>query len=207
MDAGSLARGCAPHQRSPTSFHKATIHAKHRRRPPLEPSPPADPEDGGHEAHHVEAAVVDDEALQAVRVPADGCAACSRFLEMGIQSFQRSLRRRRTATPRTPRMRRRLLRPPAPAMIGAGDVGAQVQPGPDLRAPDCCGTLVGDDVVHHRRLAVRRDGHGFELVGRRHHRLGDRGRVALIGGPAPLTPTIAPTLSSACSAFVGQVAR
>ena len=77
--------------------------------------------------------------------------------------------------------RRRRLRPIPPPAIWLGDVGAQVECRQVHEHLITVVPLVGDDLVDDRRVLVGHGGHGFQLFGRRGHRLRDRSRVALIG--------------------------
>ena len=100
----------------------------------------------------IEAADVDEQPLQDVRVPAQMRAPHpAGLVQMRIRAFQ-SLARGAAARPararrgcvddsRTRRRGPRRLRlPPTPAAVRLGDVGAQIRAPPDRRAPDCCGT-------------------------------------------------------------------
>ncbi len=130
--------------------------------------------------------------LQDVRVPAEmGAPHATGLIEMSIRSFQSltasPLQRHPSPAADAPPVRvdrvacRCLLLPPAAAPIRFGDVGAQVERGQIDEQLIAVVPLVRHHLVDHCGLPVRRGRHGFEFLGRRRDRVGDRGRIALIG--------------------------
>ena len=113
--------------------------SQNRSKPPLQAARRAETEASAHEKSQVEAARVDEEALQDVRVASQMRAPhATGLIEMGMGSFQSlaasPLQRHPSPAADTPPVRvdrgaRRLLRPPAMAAIRFGDVGPQVKRG------------------------------------------------------------------------------